>query len=71
MLPCIEVTRQLRRRLLYREEGTRYPLGVKFMNSQSSSERSNEEEHPDTFRGFNSGCLAHVASHYRQLIHVK
>jgi len=71
MLPYIEVTRQSRRRLLYHEEETRYPLGVNFMNSQSWSERSTEEEHPDAFRVFNSGCLAHVAIHYRQLIHVR
>jgi len=70
MLPYIEVIRQCRRRLRY-HEGTRYPLGVKFMNSQNWSGRGNEEEHPDAFRGFNSGYLAHVASHYRQLSHVR
>jgi hypothetical protein len=58
MLPYIEVTLWLTRRLLNREEGTPVSSGSKVYELPELSGRSDEEDHPGAYRGFSSCRLA-------------
>jgi hypothetical protein len=58
MLPYIEVTLRLTQRLLNHEEGTPVSTGSKVDELSELSGRSDEEDHPGAYRGFNSCRLA-------------